>query len=167
MKYATDCRYFKGDRPCVFHKREKVRCKCKYFEPVKTKILIIKLGEIGDVIRTTPLLHKLREDYPHSEITWITKHPEVLPSIVENRLKFNEKNIPIVRAQSFDILFNFDKEKESCALANLIQAKTKKGFHLVDGKCAPFDEDSQYKYAIGLDDDLSKKKQKVLSRTDI
>ena len=75
-------------------------------------------------------------------------------------LKFNEKNILILKAQPFDFLFNFDKEKESCALADLIQAKTKKGFHLVDGRCAPFDKDSEDKYAVGLDDELSKKNRK-------
>ena len=37
------------------------------------KICIIKLGALGDVVRTTPLLLGIKEKYPESEITWITK----------------------------------------------------------------------------------------------
>ena len=40
---------------------------CSYYDPVDKKILIIKLGAIGDVIRTTPLLHKLKATYPHKK----------------------------------------------------------------------------------------------------
>jgi len=36
-------------------------------------ILIIKLGAIGDVLRTTAILPGLREKYPDSLVTWVTK----------------------------------------------------------------------------------------------
>ena len=37
------------------------------------KILIIKLGAIGDVIRTTSILPGLREKYKDCKIDWLTK----------------------------------------------------------------------------------------------
>ena len=75
-----DCRYFKGDRPCKPHKEEGVICQdCPHYDPVSHRILIIKLGAIGDVIRTTPLLTPLRDKYPNSEITWMTWTPEAVP----------------------------------------------------------------------------------------
>ena len=37
------------------------------------KIAIIKLGAIGDVINTLPLLNRLRKGYPHSQIDWIVE----------------------------------------------------------------------------------------------
>ena len=77
------------------------------------RILIIKLGELGDVIRTTPILHKLRKDYPDAEITWISNTPEFLPDIVDCKLEFNNKNTLKLQAQEFDLLLNFDKEQES------------------------------------------------------
>ena len=56
MKIHTDCRHFRGDMPCVFHKKTGVHCEgCADYDPLKERILIIKLGAIGDVIRSTPL----------------------------------------------------------------------------------------------------------------
>ncbi|PIU40254.1 MAG: glycosyl transferase, partial [Candidatus Omnitrophica bacterium CG07_land_8_20_14_0_80_50_8] len=37
------------------------------------RILIIKLGAMGDVLRTTPLLPALRKKYPGSKITWLVE----------------------------------------------------------------------------------------------
>ena len=36
-------------------------------------ILIIKLGAIGDVLRTTSLAPALKEKYPQAKIDWVTK----------------------------------------------------------------------------------------------
>ena len=36
------------------------------------KILIIKLGALGDVIRTTSILKGLKEKYPNCKIDWVT-----------------------------------------------------------------------------------------------
>ena len=152
---AKDCKYFKGDEPCIFHKREGKQCTCEYYKPIDKKILIIKLGELGDVIRTTPILHRLKKDYPHSEITWITKTPEFLPAIVDYRLAWNFSNVMKVQETRYDLLLNFDKEPESCALANKIQATIKKGFKLHEGKPHPIDEDAYFKYLIGLDNTLT------------
>jgi|SRR3989344_3534531 len=150
-----DCKYYKGDEPCIFHKLENKQCTCEHFATSGKKILIIKLGELGDVIRTTPILHRIKKDYPNSEISWVTKTPEFLPSIVDHKLKFDFNTILKVQETKYDILFNFDKEPESCALANKINADIKKGFHLRDGKPHPIDEDSKFKHLIGLDNNLT------------
>ncbi len=157
MDFALDCKYFKGDSPCKFYKEKGYLCKCVEYEPIQTKILIIKLGAVGDVIRTTPILRKLKEEYPKSEITWITKTPNFLPDIVNHKLAYTLENITSLQAQEFDILFNFDKEKESCALTNSIKAKTKKGFMLKQGKAFPIDADSEYKYKMGLNNEFNLK----------
>ena len=66
----TDCRYFRGDIPCKPHKNYNAHCidennaLCSYYDKITEKILIIKLGAIGDVIRTTPLLTKLKQEHP-------------------------------------------------------------------------------------------------------
>ena len=50
-----DCRHFKGDVPCKPHKEHGVHCvdehgqDCGYFDRTTKKILIIKLGAIGDI----------------------------------------------------------------------------------------------------------------------
>ena len=52
MILKTDCRHFKGDRPCDPHKESGVKCNdCNYYQPISFKILIIKLDAVGDVLR--------------------------------------------------------------------------------------------------------------------
>lgn len=163
LKY--DCRHFRGDVPCKPHKLYGVHCfesgkVCKYYDIVKTKILIIKLGAIGDVIRTTPLIRKFKEIYKNSEIWWLTLTPEVLPNEVDFAIPFNFKNILVIEETSFDVAINLDKDKEACALISRISAKIKKGYILKDGKCSPINKAAEHKYLTGLFDDISKKNRK-------
>lgn len=162
----SDCRFFRGDLPCGPHKEHGVHCvspggkTCRYYDRTDKKILIIKLGAIGDVIRTTPLVRKLKSSYPRAEIWWLTLTPEVVPKSVDVVLWFNPQGLAILGSLSFDILFNLDKDREACALANAIESKIKKGFKLRNGKCVPADADAEHKYLTGVFDDLSKANKK-------
>lgn len=156
-----DCRHLKGDIPCVPHKEHGVHCDgCAYHTPVSERILIIKFDGLGDVIRTTPVLRKLKELHPNCEITWLSMFPEVLPGVVDCKLKFSSESMIRLMADEFDYLYNFDKRVDSCSLANLVKAKVKKGFVLKNGKCAPIDVGAQPKYLTGLFDDVSKSNSK-------
>src|SRR6185437_12181624 len=74
---AWDCRFFVGDRPCVWHKRDGLRCTCDRYDRIEERVLIIKLDAMGDVLRTTALLPPIRESHPHAGITWITRRESV------------------------------------------------------------------------------------------
>ena len=51
-----DCRHFRTGIPCLPNKKNNAVCTtCKEYDQIQTRILIIKLGALGDVIRTTPL----------------------------------------------------------------------------------------------------------------
>jgi ADP-heptose:LPS heptosyltransferase len=157
-----DCRYFRGDVPCKPHKEHGVHCvdhlghDCPHYDPTSKRILIIKLGAIGDVIRTTPLLRKLKEVEPSAEVWWLTLTPDVVPNTVDVILPFTPQSLAILRGMTFDVLYNLDKDREACALCSTITARVKKGFTLVEGKCAPVDSTAEHKYFTGLFDDLSK-----------
>lgn len=75
----TDCRNYQGGMPCIVHKKTGITCEhCSAYDAIKTRIPIIKLGAIGDVLRTTSILPALLHKYSSAEITWITKantHP--------------------------------------------------------------------------------------------
>lgn len=158
MIVKTDCRFFRGDVPCKPHKDEGVHCEgCSHYRPVKEKILIIKKGAMGDVIRTTPLLIKLRHHYPHAEISWLTDYPDVLPSEVDRVYRFELRDIVTLMSIKFDILYNLDKDREVSSLTNFLSARIKKGFYLKDGKCSPLDKDSYHKWLTGIFDDISRK----------
>jgi ADP-heptose:LPS heptosyltransferase len=158
----TDCRHFRGDVPCRPHKEHGVHCvdaegsDCRYYDRTTGRILIIKLGAIGDVIRTTPLLHALRRAEPHAEIWWLTLTPEVVPGSVDQILSLSPQSIATLQATHFDTIYNLDKDKEACALSSLLSAGRKKGFTLREGKCAPVDEAAVHKYLTGIFDDLGK-----------
>lgn len=165
----TDCRYFRGDVPCRPHKEHGVHCvdergaDCRYYEPTSKKILIIKLGALGDVLRTTPLLRKLKVAQPQAEIWWLTLSPEILPKTtqpgsvgVDVILPFTPQSIATLQATQFDTIYNLDKDREACALCITLSARTKKGFTLKNGKCWPLDAAAEHKYLTGVFDDVSK-----------
>ena len=161
MNVTTDCAYFRGDVPCVYNKQFGAHCDdCVYYRPISRRILIIKLGAIGDIIRTTPLVRRLKADDPSCEISWLTYHPEVVPSIVDQVYAFDLKSFSYLQGTSFDVLYNLDKEKEACGLAMRISAERKFGFGIQNGKCAPLNEMAQQKWLTGLFDDISRSNQK-------
>lgn len=65
-----DCKHFTGYKPCF----PDTRCyqECVDFSPIGTKILIVNLDAMGNVLVTTSLLPAIKRKYPKSHITWIT-----------------------------------------------------------------------------------------------
>ena len=158
----TDCRWYKGTIPCSPHKEHGVHCveasgaPCRFYDPVDGEILIIKLGALGDVIRTTPLLHRLKREHPHARITWVTHNPEILPpSVVDRRLEWTLATLTILRSSRFDLLINLDKDLEACALCDQVQAAVKRGFILRDGVVSPIEGAAEHKLLTGVFDDVS------------
>jgi len=158
MDVRRNCLHFRGDIPCKPHKDRGVHCgDCPEYVAREGRILIIKLGAAGDVIRTTPLLFPLRRDYPHHRITWVTQFPDLLPSAVDDPLALGASTILWLRHVEFDLLLNLDKDREACALANEIDAREKRGFRLGDdGFCEPADDGpAAAKFLTGVFDDVN------------
>ncbi len=157
----TSCRWFRGDVPCTPHKVHGVHCvnergdDCPHFDPVTSSILLIKLGAVGDVIRTTPLLRRLKALYPHAQIWWLTLTPEIVPGVVDIVLPFTPQALVALEATHFDIVYNLDKDREACGLTAALSASVKKGFTLRNGKPAPIDADAAPKFMTGVFDDLN------------
>jgi len=161
-----DCRWFKGDIPCSPHKRFGVHCiddqgqDCPHYDQLTSNILIIKLGAIGDVIRTTPLLRRLKDLYPHARLWWLTHTPDILPRIVDVPLPFSTESLAILQAMQFDFVYNLDKDREACAVLAAVKSGVKKGYTLQQAVPVPLDQDGVAKYMTGVFDDLSKENTK-------
>ena len=161
-----NCRYFRGDIPCKPNKLYGTHCinengkDCDYYSPAIQKILIIKLGAIGDVIRSTPILEPIKKQFPAAKIYWLTHTPSIVPGTVDVILKFNTEGLAFLEEVDFDIIYNLDKDKEACALINKLSSKIKKGFILKDGMPYPADEDAVHKYFTGIFDDISLRNKK-------
>jgi len=167
LKFKKDCRYFLDYKPCKYHKQHKVICEnCKYYDPLKKKILLINLEAIGDVLRTTAVLKPLKEKYPGCHITWLTtkKAKDVLSNnpYVDEVLTFGIESALKLQIKKFDILINLEKAPEAAALATLVKAEEKKGFGLGDdGFIFPFNKEAKYLLDTGLSDLLKKESRKT------
>lgn len=158
LKVHTDCKYFRGDLPCSPHKQFGFHCEnCSAYEKVEYKVLIIKLGAIGDVIRTTPLLRKIRKEFPNSKITWVTHTPSILPqNDIEQIMKYDFASVLYIQNTEFTIAYNLDKDIDACALMNTVKAKKKFGYGLMDGVPFPLNKLAEHKFSTGLFDGVSK-----------
>ena len=124
------------------------------------KILIIKLGALGDVVRTLSILQGIKENYPDSDISWVTKNNAI--DIFEgNPYVKNIFTIPYKTEEEFDILYNFDIEKEATELAIKIKANKKYGFYSEGGYPAAFNLGAEYYLSTIFDDELKKNNKKT------
>ncbi len=160
-----DCIHFRGHVPCRPHKETGVHCDgCDRFAPRAGRILLIKLGAAGDVIRTTPLLHPLLRDYPDHALTWVTDFPDLVPSRVHDVARLDAETLVWLRNTDFDLVINLDKDRQACALAAEVTAPRRWGFTLDrDGFCRPVTEGvsaaqaaaAEAKFHTGLFDDVN------------
>ncbi len=126
---AFDCKFFLGDRPCVWHKNSGVLCTCDHYQKVEQRLLMIKLDAMGDVLRTTALLPALAEAHPGVAITWITRRESRLllernPYITEV-LEYGPDALLQLQTRTFDRVINLDAGETSAALASMANAKQK------------------------------------------
>lgn len=161
-KVNFNCKFFNGSIPCEPNKyRNKVCISCDEYLPVRKKILIIKLGAIGDVIRTTPLVEKYKITYPGCHITWITLFPDILPkNAIDTVFHFDFISVYKITHDKFDIAVNLDKDFEACALLADVSATEKFGFILTDNYISPVNELAEHKFLTGIFDEISKKNRK-------
>ncbi|MFA5011506.1 MAG: glycosyltransferase family 9 protein [Ignavibacteria bacterium] len=168
MILKHDCRYFSGDRPCKFHKAEGIVCSdCPHFSPKGKMILIIKLDAIGDVLRTTSLLHSLKEANPGSYVSWLTKSnaSDMFRNnhLVDEVLIYESGNLnAVLSIIEYDVIINLDPSPVSSSLASFAKGKTKIGFGLdLKGNVYPFNKQAEEWFEMGAFDNLKAKNTKT------
>lgn len=176
-KIKFECVHFLGDIPCKPNKlRGKICDSCDEYEQnaegksqkaeFKTKvpenissdkILIIKLGAAGDVIRSTPLLARFKREFPSYKTEWMTENPEVLPQNTIDKIYIDtEENIDAIKNSSYKIAVNLDKDKEACELLNEVIAEQKFGFTWENGHISATNDAAWEKLITGIFDQYSK-----------
>lgn len=123
----------------------------------KMKIAIIKLGAKGDVIRTLPVTKAIKNKFPDSEITWITKNN--VKELLTN-LSYIDK-IATTTGEEFDMLYNFDIDDEATFFAKKIKATKKYGFTHQDNFTSAFNLGAEYYLNTLFDDELKKTNEKT------
>ncbi len=155
VEVALDCRYYLGDRPCRFNRE----CReCPHYSPQGFRILIIKTGALGDVLRTTILLGGIKRKYPQSHITWITAPgavPLVPRSLVDRVWPYTVDVLPRLSVEEFDLVLSLDKEPEVAALCMVARSNDKRGMGVNQcGAVYPLNPEMAYYYRLGLDNNL-------------
>jgi len=126
------------------------------------KTLIIKLGALGDVIRTTCILHSLKGD-----VYWVTK--ENASPLLENIKKIKkvfviEKDTQKVLSQKYDLVISLDDEPIACKLASSVKSKKILGAYWNEGRKYTdskwFDMSLISKYGMTKADELKQKNKK-------
>ncbi|RJP58306.1 MAG: glycosyltransferase family 9 protein [Candidatus Auribacter fodinae] len=156
LKLNLDCRYFIGEKPCKYNRL----CEgCPHYNAFGTKILIIKLGAMGDVIRTTPVLKAIREQYSRYHLTWVVEPSGAVflkgnPHI-HRVIEYGLETLTRLMIEEFDVVISLDKSVSATALATLAKAPRKLGFgfHPV-GNIYPFTPEADYSFSLGMSDQL-------------
>lgn len=160
MLFHTDCREYRADRPCRPHKESGAECAaCTVYDPVSFRILIIKLGAMGDVLRTTSLLEPLHRTHPGCSIDWMTRAESVdlIKGTVDRVLLPDGPALAEIQVREYDLVINLDLARDSAALASLARGRQKRGYLLApDGSVFPCDERGRTWYEMSLHDGLKK-----------
>ncbi len=167
------CKNFSGYKPCFsYEKCLENGCQHESDETkIGTKILIISLDALGNVLDNTPILYAIKRKFPVSTIFWITMPgaDKILQNnpFIDKVFVWNDEQRMILRQIEFDYVMNADKSDYACAFANDVKAKNKLGFLLNgDGKIIPANESAMYSYILG-NDDQKKFRENTRSGVDI
>lgn len=161
-----DCRHFTGSVPCAPHKLDERECeRCDAYEAVSQRVLIVKLGAAGDVLRTTSILPALRAMFPRAQITWVTEGawiPLLEGNSLVDRIIARDRALERLLVEHFDVVFGLDPDEDGAAVASLARAPRRAGFILDDrGRVQPANDAARLWWMMGLDDGLKRSNRRT------
>lgn len=123
---APTCRHFNGYKPCGVVDSQANDCghDCGSYEDHTavhgSRILIVHLGALGAVARSTALLPAMKRKYPQSHITWVTDKPGDMllkaNPLVDRVLTSTPIDLLKLKALHFDVSFVIDKSLEATGI---------------------------------------------------
>ena len=104
-------------------------------------ILVIKIGALGDVLRTTFIAQALKDKFKkeNPKIFWITSE-KAKPLFVNNPYVDSvvlDKDKERLKDISFHLVVNLEEDKENCTFAYSLRPKNLIGFYYKQGKILP------------------------------
>jgi len=148
------CRYFSGYKPCG-KSTSCDRSSCASYSSVQERILIVHLGALGAVLRSTSLIKAIKRKYPRSHLTWVTHAPaqHFLHGLNIDRIITTAEVVQLA-ALKFDLAFVIDKSLEASGILALTRATEVRGFRAdeVTGAILPANPEARELWDLGLDD---------------
>lgn len=160
----VDCRHVRWDRPCAPHKaRGKVCATCDEYDPVRHRVLMVKLAATGDVLRTTAFLPAIHAEWPGAKVTWVTR-PAAAPLFAGNALvdevlaTDDAATVARLATELFDVVLCPDADPDAAALAALARARQRRGYVRDEGgRVVPLGPGARAWLELGLDDAAKKR----------
>lgn len=164
---ASDCRHFNGYKPCgkvdslqkIESPDEVCSRACAFYDAPKTRVLLIHLGALGAVVRSTALLPAIRRKYPRAHITWVTDAPADVMlrehPLVDRVIVGNNDGLISLMALEFDAALVVDKSLKASGLLRATKAREVYGFIAnASGAIEPATNAARESWNLGLSDHL-------------
>ncbi|UXR64023.1 glycosyltransferase family 9 protein [Bdellovibrio bacteriovorus] len=152
----VDCRYFSGYKPCS--KSSSCDSGCSFKDIPALSILVVHLGALGAVVRSTSLLRAMKRKYPSSMITWVTDAPahHLLKNhpAIDRVLTTSEADLLQLSTLEFEVGFVIDKSLKACGVVKRTTVDQLFGFKVQgrNGAIVPATEAATELWELGLDD---------------
>lgn len=164
--YRYDCRLFNGYKPCAYDSE----CEyCGHFEPRGPRVLVVRVTQLGNIVKSTPVLEALHRKFERPWITWLCS-PVAAPllqghPLVDEVVEYTWEAVPLLMARHFDLILSLEANRAEAALAQLIPADDRLGFGVHETGCLmPIDERSEGYVSLSLSNRLRfKENQKTLA----
>ncbi|WP_374035443.1 glycosyltransferase family 9 protein [Bdellovibrio bacteriovorus] len=150
-----NCRHFSGYKPCP--KNSECDSSCAQKDVPACSVLIVHLGALGAVVRSTSLLKAIKRKYPGSMITWVTDAPahHLLKNhpALDRVLTTSEADLLQLSALEFEVGFVIDKSLKACGVVKRTQVDQIYGFTVQgsNGAIMPATDAAQELWELGLD----------------
>lgn len=126
----SKCRHFNGYKPCGLHDICSEACPRK--DLIEHSVLVIHLGALGAVVRSTSLLESIHQKYPNAQVTWVTDKPadQILRGHprIDRVLTTNPEDLLLLGALQFDAALVIDKSLKASGVLARTQAREVFGF---------------------------------------
>lgn len=152
---ASQCKHFSGYKPC--DKSSLCDELCPSYAAPAISLLIVHLGALGAVVRSTALLRAMKRKYPSSMITWVTDAPadQLLRShpVIDRVLTTKDADLLTLQALEFDVAFVIDKSLKAAGVLRRTQVDQVFGFKADprNGAILPATEAARELWGLGLD----------------
>jgi len=117
------------------------------------RVALIKIGALGDVLRTTALLPGLKRLDPSLGLTWVTSR-EALPLVantpyVSEAVEVDGQSANAWRHRSYDWVISLDDEREFCRLAASLSSERLSGAYEDANGCLRYTADLEHWFGMG------------------
>jgi heptosyltransferase-2 len=148
------CRHFSGYKPCGLS--ENCDRICTHFDEIHHHVVVVHLGALGAVLRSTALLPAIHRTYPKAKLTWITEAPAHLllqnHSLIDRVLTLTPEHQLQWKALKAEAVFCIDKSLTAVGIAKSIEHKVCRGFKADEttGAILPANPEAKELWELGL-----------------